>query len=493
MRFSIPVATLSLATVHYVSALNGAILRELSELADLGLNADGTPIRSDSPISTFSTSSEDNEVIVAEYVELPLDNFAKNGNFKEAGTFWNRYWVKEGAYRSGGPVFLYDVGEGDAEPYWRGKLQSESSWFMQMVEEYGGVGIVWEHRYCRSRHFYFPFSIYISHTYPTVYLTENLTNISELTDGNSTPGGIDIYTPPEIFAHLTTAQSLADINRFAKQFSRKSINHTLTPDTTPWIMVGGSYPAVRAAIMRDRYPDTIFAAFASSAPVEAKIDMSAYWDPIVRGMRKYGFGNCSRDIIEAVKYIDRQLDRKDTAKKIKKQFLGWGAENADNGDFAEALSHIFTTWQSYGMEGSPYSLRSFCDWIETDPGTPAPPPPRPVATAVPTAPGIYSSSDLNGSRNESQSMSASASANTGKKIAGADGWAKSKGVQWVISRWASWPYFVTMIDQYLDTNCSGRDDLEGDCRLDYNFTSPAGIAWSWQYCTEWGKFSSHLL
>jgi hypothetical protein len=181
MRFSIPLATLSLATVHYVAALNGAILRELSELADLGLNADGTPIQSDSStISTFSTSSEDNEVIVAEYVELPLDNFAKNGNFKDAGTFWNRYWVKEGAYRPGGPVFLYDVGEGDAEPYWRGKLQSESSWFMQMVEEYGGIGIVWEHRYCRSCNFYFASSIQISqpHLSNDIPKQQNPTNMA---------------------------------------------------------------------------------------------------------------------------------------------------------------------------------------------------------------------------------------------------------------------------------------------------------------------------
>jgi hypothetical protein len=149
MHFSIPLAALSLTTLPFASALDGSILRELAALADQGLNADGTPLLDTSSSSTFSTSSSDDEVIVAEYVELPLDNFAKNGNFKEDGTFWNRYWVKEGSYRPGGPVFLYDVGEGDAEPYWRGKLESETSWFRQMVDEYGGVGIVWEHRYCK--------------------------------------------------------------------------------------------------------------------------------------------------------------------------------------------------------------------------------------------------------------------------------------------------------------------------------------------------------
>jgi hypothetical protein len=149
MRFSIPLAAVSLTILHYVSALDATLLRELAELADQGLNADGTPILSDPSTTTFSTSSSDDEVIVAEYVELPLNNFVKSENFKDEGMFWNRYWVKEGAYKPGGPVFLYDVGEGDAEPYWRGKLESETSWFKQMVEEYGGVGIVWEHRYCK--------------------------------------------------------------------------------------------------------------------------------------------------------------------------------------------------------------------------------------------------------------------------------------------------------------------------------------------------------
>ncbi|KAF2679891.1 peptidase S28 [Lentithecium fluviatile CBS 122367] len=415
MRLSIPIAALWLTRLPGVLALDGALLRQLAELADQGLNADGTPILTsdeEESFSAFSVSSSDTENIVAEYVELPLDNFAKNGDFSYEGTFWNRYWVKEGAYRPGGPVFLYDVGEGDAEPYWRGRLESETSWFRQMVEEFGGVGIVWEHR------FY----------------------------GNSTPGGIDIYTPPEVFQRLTTAQSLADIDRFANQFSRKNINYTLTPDKTPWIMVGGSYPAMRAAFMRDRYPDTIFAAFASSAPVEAKIDMSGYWDPIVRGMRRYGFGNCTNDVIASISYIDKQLDRPSTAAALKKKFLGLGAEKTANADFADALSYTFSTWQSYGMEGSPYSLRKFCDHMSYDPET--------------------------------------------KKTAGADGWAKKKGVKWSVDRWAKWPYFVGMTNQYLDTNCSGNEEVEGNCELDYVVRSPAGIAWSWQYCTEWGYFQS---
>jgi hypothetical protein len=203
---------------------------------------------------------------------------------------------------------------------------------------------------------------------------------------------------------------------------------------------------MRAAFMRDRYPDTIFASFASSAPVEARIDMSSYWDPMVRGMRRYGFGNCTRDIIAAISYIDKQLDRPSTAAAIKKKFLGLGAENNTNGYFGDALSYTFATWQSYGMEGSPRSIRDFCNHMSTDPVT--------------------------------------------GKMAPAQGWAQRKGAQWVVDRWANWTTFVPMTNVYFNTYCSGKEDEEGDCKLDTNVRSPAGISWSWQYCTEWGESPS---
>jgi hypothetical protein len=270
--------------------------------------------------------------------------------------------------------------------------------------------------------------------------------LTQWIDGNSTPGGIDINTPPEVFQRLTTAQALADVDRFAKQFSRPNINHTLTPDKTPWVFVGGSYPGMRAAFMRNRYPNTIFASFASSAPTEARTDMSAYWEPMVRGMRRYGFGNCTRDIISAISYIDKQLDKPSTAAAIKKKFLGLGAENNTNAYFADALSYTFANWQSYGMEGSPYSMRGFCDYMSTYPGT--------------------------------------------NNVAPVQGWTQKKGAQWVVDRWASWPSFVPMTNRYFNANCSGKQDVKGVCKLDADTRTPAGISWSWQFCTEWGKSSS---
>ncbi|CAN9164930.1 unnamed protein product [Alternaria alternata] len=431
MRSSASIAAVALALLQGTNAMNAAIQRKFNLLADMGMNPDGTPMATlDNPEIDFTAlkslkvaTTADSTVVAAakaetitpEYVELPIDNFAqkKNQDYSYQGTFFNRYWVATSGYKAGGPVFVYDVGEANAEPNALFRLQNETSFFKQLVDEFGGIGIVWEHR------FY----------------------------GNSTPTPIDVNTPPEAFEFLTTEQSLADVDRFAKQFKRTGINATLTPDKTPWVFVGGSYPGMRAAFMRNMYPDTIYASWASSAPVEASVDQSFYFDPVWRGMNAKGFGNCSADIQASVRYMDKIMDSdQSAAAKLKEQFLGLGAAKNSHATFADALTTIFYVWQSYGMEGGSAGLRRFCDFIETDPKTNA------------TAP--------------------------------KEGWAKSKGAKWTTDRWASFPAFLPNVNSYLETECSGKLNTTGECDLNRKFTDPAMISWTWQYCTQWGYFQS---
>ncbi|CBX91379.1 hypothetical protein IAQ61_010736 [Plenodomus lingam] len=439
MRISSPSHALALALtlttlLHATHALNTAKQRKFNLLAEMGYNPDGTPMASsfkNAPPDTSSLSAllksktsesgaasrlSRTEIIVPEYVTLPLDNFhaSKGQDAEYEGSFANRYWVAESGYRPGGPVFVYDVGEADAEPNALFRLQNETSFFKQIVDEFGGIGVVWEHR------FY----------------------------GNSTPEPININTPPEVFKYLTTEQSLADVERFAKQFSRPNINHTLTPDATPWIFIGGSYPGMRAAFMRNMYPDTIYAAYASSAPVQASIDQSFYFDPIWRGLNAKGFGNCTRDIQAAVRHMDDIMDTdEDAAAALKVQFLGLGAANNSHAGFADALTTIFYLWQSYGVEGGALGLRRFCDWMETDP-------------------------------------------QQGNRTAGAEGFAESKGVEYVVARWAAYPHFNAGVNEYLETECSGKTNVTGTCDLGGLFTNAESISWTWQYCTQWGYFQS---
>lgn len=288
------------------------------------------------------------------------------------------------------------------------------------MDHFGGIGIVWEHRYY----------------------------------GESVPVNISLDTDPEDFIYLTSEQALADVPVFAANFSRANFPDVdLTPSSTPWIFVGGSYPGMRAAFMREYYPETIFASYASSAPVQAQNDMSVYFEPVYRGMNAYGFGNCTKDIHAAVNYMDDLMEDSDAAAALKTQFLGRNAAKNSNAGFGDALSTIFWYWQSYGVE---YGLRQFCDWIETD----------------------------HGAHNA-----------TNGTVAGADGWAASRGPEFVIRQWASFPNFADTVSSFLDTTCEGptasaSNATAPECNLEKRFEDPSSISWTWQYCTQWGFLQS---
>ncbi|KAF1916565.1 hypothetical protein BDU57DRAFT_587524 [Ampelomyces quisqualis] len=333
------------------------------------------------------------ESIVVEYVELPIDYFSADKGQRVSchGTVWNRYWVSWRSGGPGGPVFVYDVGESDASTNALFRLQDPASFFRHLRERYDAIdaiGIVWGYW------FY----------------------------GNSSPTPVDINTRAEEFSDRTTQQSLVDVDGFARQFrlASRGIDASLTLDST-----------IRRR--RSMYADTISAANASSAPVQARIDQSVCFVPMWRGLNAYGFGNCTRDVQAAVRYVDRVFDSRNTsvADHFKILFLGLGAERNSHETFADALTTITAAWMSYGVEGGVQGLRRFCDWLETDTDGMKP------------------------------------------ALAGAQGWSGKKGVQWVVERWASYPWFTGNVNMYFETECSSRSNV------------PSMISWTWQYCTEW--------
>lgn len=263
------------------------------------------------------------------------------------------------------------------------------------------------------------------------------------------PYPVSNQTPPEHFKYLTTAQALADIPAFAENFSRPAFeDYDLTPKSTPWVMVGGSYAGIRAALARQEYPDTIFAALASSAPVQARINMSSYHDQVYRGMVGNGAGNCSKDIHAALEYIDDQLSHERTAASIKQLFFGAGAEKNSNGDFTAALGALFYFYQTSGMGGPSGSLGDFCNYLEQDPVT--------------------------------------------NKTVGPEGLAPHHGNKYIAERWAKWPPFTQVVNLNMETNCRGLDNSTApSCELNGPTSSPDSIAWTWQYCTEWGFYQSN--
>lgn len=103
----------------------------------------------------------------------------------------------------------------------------------------------------------------------------------------------------------TVEQALEDVIYFSNRFSIPHPNNTTAayrphPNSTPWVFIGGSYPGARAAYIRIRNPETIYASWASSAPVQAQRDMSSYWQAARRSLP----ANCSNDWVAVTKYVD---------------------------------------------------------------------------------------------------------------------------------------------------------------------------------------------
>ena len=110
--------------------------------------------------------------------------------------------------------------------------------------------------------------------------------------------------------YLTTDQALEDFAVFAKGFtlpsaSRIKLNSAdaLRPQKTPWVVVGASYPGVRAALLRVRNPEVVFASWSSSAPIQAQINMASYYEAAERALPR----NCSSDWVAVTKYVDGVL------------------------------------------------------------------------------------------------------------------------------------------------------------------------------------------
>lgn len=383
-------------------------LRDL-ELARLyGLDPDAVLNDPGKTRANFLSSSDDGKP-KGEFTEIPLDH-----HDKKSKKYKNRFFVDETEYKPGGPVFIFDCGEGDCQNYADFYLVNETSFFKQMVKEWHGIGVAWEHRYY----------------------------------GQSLPVPVDVDTKAKDLKYLNTEQALADLPYFAKSFKRKAFpDQDLTPKSTPWIIVGGSYPGMRAAFSRDQYPETFHAAFASSAPVQAQVDMSAYYQQAYRGLVAYGYENCTKDVHAAYTYIDRQLKNKKTAADIKELFLGKEARDATNGDFTAAIGTVFWDWQSAGPGTGETGAGHFCDWLETDP--------------------------ITGSK------------------ATKEGFAHKKGAKALAERYAAYKPLAKLANANFNTNCRGTDKSKPtECDLGKRYSDPAMISWSWQYCTEWGYYQT---
>ncbi|KAH1180857.1 hypothetical protein KIL84_001791 [Mauremys mutica] len=237
----------------------------------------------------------------------PLDHFDR----QEGRDFNQRFWINEEFWhRPAGPVFLYIGGESSLSQF-----AVLAGHHMELARKYGALAVALEHRFYGA---------------------------------SINPDGLRDAS----LRFLSSQQALADLASFHLFVTQK---YNLTRNNT-WICFGGSYPGSLAAWFRLKFPHLVFAAVASSAPVQAQLDFTGYnqvvaaslSDPVVGGSAQ-----CREAVAKAFSAVDQRLHAGRLA-ELQKDFRSCGplTEPDDRGELASNLADIFMGAVQYNDEGS---------------------------------------------------------------------------------------------------------------------------------------------
>ena len=139
---------------------------------------------------------------------------------------------------------------------------------------------------------------------------------------------------PGALRYLSSRQALADLVAF---HAHATHTYGLTP-ANKWVSFGGSYPGMLAGWSRIKFPHLVHAAVASSAPVQAQVEMRGYNDLVAQAyeVQDNGVGGsaaCRRNIALGHALIGQNLStaegRRFLASLFKLPSAEW-LENPDN-------------------------------------------------------------------------------------------------------------------------------------------------------------------
>ncbi|KAG1790715.1 peptidase S28 [Suillus plorans] len=253
-------------------------------------------------------------------------------NNPDLGTFQQRYWMNWEFYEPGGPIVLMTPGETDADGY-EGYLTNETINGL-IAQQQNGAAVLVEHRFFG---------------YSNPY--DNLTSQS--------------------LALLTIQQAIDDLDYFANTADLPMPGgDAVKPGQAPWILIGGSYSGALTGWTMVNKPGLFWAAYASSAVVEAITDYYGYFTPI----REYMPQNCSSDVEAVITYLDGMYVANNTAgiQTLKEAFGLGDVVHVD--DFASALQYNLFDWQSLQPDVGPGAMFfDFCDALEVKDGVSAGP------------------------------------------------------------------------------------------------------------------------
>lgn len=103
-----------------------------------------------------------------------------------------------------------------------------------------------------------------------------------------------------LFRYLSSGQAIEDAASFIVQMKRK----LKIPSKTKWFAFGASYGASLATWFRQRHPNLVYAAVASSGPLLAKADFRDYFRVVEISLRK---GNCLEAVSDAFEQISNEM------------------------------------------------------------------------------------------------------------------------------------------------------------------------------------------
>ncbi|KAF1955060.1 hypothetical protein CC80DRAFT_493402 [Byssothecium circinans] len=239
----------------------------------------------------------------AHNLSVPLDFFPNESRYEPHlnTTFNLRYFFDAQYYKPGGPIFVLLSGETSAV----NRLNFLQKGIVnQVAKATHGIGVILEHRYYGTS---FPFP----------------------------------NTSIENLRYLTTEQSLAEIDYFARNVKFEGIDADLTAPKTPWIVYGGSYAGAQAAFLEVAYPDTFLGTISSSGVTAAIYDYWEYFEPI----RLHAPPDCVSGTQTLIDVVDGILIRQNSTELTKtlKETFGFGGVT-DNSDFTAYLGGI-PGWQ----------------------------------------------------------------------------------------------------------------------------------------------------
>ncbi|KAJ7039614.1 peptidase S28 [Mycena alexandri] len=314
------------------------------------------------------------------------------------GTFQQRFWFYDGYYKEGGPVVLFNAGEEDASLY-TGYLSNETI-TGAIAYQVGGATIVMEHRYWGAS---IPFAN---------YSTANM-------------------------KYFTLENAVQDFAHFAQNVKLPFTNGTRAapPPITPWIVAGGSYPGALAAYVKKTFPNIFYAAYATSAPVQAISDFYGYFLPVANGAPK----NCSTDMKAVITHWDNVMSHGTKAQQLELLSV-FGLQNVTHtADAASALQIAPWSWQDLEpAAGAHQEFFDFCDTLEVKDGV----------------------------------------------AAGAQG----QGLEFALAEWGAWQRqtnLATCGDMYAGDECWGTFDPNASFYTDVDPTNTYR-PWMWLICTQLG-------